>query len=415
MARELGGKGLAQALAATAAFAAPSYLGITGYYSMNSFDLLFWAVALLILLRILRTGRAGLWIPLGLVLGLGLQNKISLLTFGAALVPALLLTRARRHLASKEIWIAGVLASLLFLPYLAWEAMHEWATLEFMQNAATRKIAALGALGFAAAQLLEMHPLNVLLALAGLFFLFGWKGGRFRMIAYLWVLVFLILALQNSKAYYLVSAYPPLLAAGACAVVGARRTRWRVVLASGALALLFLGGLATAPFALPLLPVDRFIYYQNALGVHPGSGENQELGVLPQFFADRFGWEELAKQVGEAYNSLSPQVRSGTGLVARNYGEAGAINYYGWKMGLPRAATQHNSGYFWGPPSPGDAILAVGYRREDLEHAFNSVTEVAHFTTSPLAMPYEREQTLYLCRDLKTSLNDVWRQGKSFI
>ena len=415
LARELGGRLPAQGLAAVAALAAPCYLGITGYYSMNAFDLLFWALAFFLVVRLLKTGRTALWIPFGGVVGLGLENKIGLLTFGAALALPLLATRERRQLLSKELWLGGGLALILFLPYLAWEATHQWATLEFMHNAATRKIAALGVVGFSVGQLLEMHPFNCILALVGLVFLLGGNEGRYRPLGLIWLFAFAIFALQRSKPYYLVGAYPPLLAAGACAVAGVHSRSWRRWLTASVLALLVIGGAVTAPFAIPLLPVDRFIAYQTALGVRQPSAENQEQGVLPQFYADRFGWEELAAGVAAAYTSLPPRMRSATGIVASNYGEAGALNYYGTRLGLPRAATPHNSGYFWGPPRPADPILAVGISREDLEQSFQSVAEVRRFITSALAMPYERDQIVYLCRGLKRPIEEAWRGAKLFI
>ncbi|HEU5182128.1 MAG TPA: glycosyltransferase family 39 protein [Candidatus Polarisedimenticolia bacterium] len=414
MAREMDANLLGQGLAAVAALTVPSYLGITGFYSMNAFDLVAWAAAFLILIRFLRTGRSSLWISLGLVLGIGLQNKISLLTLGAALAGALLLTSHRRELARREIWIGGVLAILLFLPYLLWQATHDWATLEFMHNAATRKIAALGFWGFTTSQLLEMHPFNIVLSLAGLGFLWAHSGGRYRLIGIIFVLTFLILALQRSKPYYLVAAYPPLLAAGACAVAGTGERR-RPALAWGVGALLLIGGALTAPFAVPVLPVERFVAYQKALGVEPASGENQRQGPLPQHFADRFGWQELAAGVAQAYRQLPAVVRAVTGIVTRNYGEAGALNYYGRRLGLPEAATQHNSGYFWGPPSGASAFLIVGSEREDLESTCGTLTELRTFETSPWAMPYEQRQTLFLCRDLKIPLAEAWRRGKHFI
>ncbi len=414
MARELGAGPLGQGLAALAAATVPSYLGITGFYSMNAFDLVAWGAAFLVMIRILRTGEPRLWILFGLIVGVGLQNKISLLTLGAALAGGLLLTGARRHLARPEIWIGGGVAVLLFLPYLIWQVTHGWATLEFMHNAATRKIAALGFWGFTKGQILEMLPFHFVLGMAGLVFLVRYAGGRYRLVSIVFLLIFLILALQRSKPYYIVSAYPPLLAAGACPVAGTGEKR-RPLPAWAVAAFLLIGGAASAPFAVPVLPVERFVAYQKALGFEPVSDENQRQGALPQHFADRFGWQELAAGVAQAYASLPEDVRSSTGIVTRNYGEAGALNYYGRRLGLPEASTQHNSGYFWGPPRGASAFLIVGSEREDLESTCGTLTELRSLETSPWAMPYERRQTLFLCRDLTLPLADAWRRGKHFI
>jgi hypothetical protein len=107
----------------------PEYLALTSFYSMNAFDLVFWAVAALLLARLARTDDVRLWRPLGLVIGLGLLNKISLLFFAFSLGVAVLISPLRRHLARRELWEGVLLAVLLFSPYLLWEVRHDWATL----------------------------------------------------------------------------------------------------------------------------------------------------------------------------------------------------------------------------------------------------------------------------------------------
>ena len=137
--RRLGGGRFAQGLAGLCALAAPVFLGQDRYYSMNAFDLLFWTLAAWALVRALEGGAPRHWIALGGVLGLGLLNKISLLWFGGGLFVGLLLTPHRRVLRTGWPWVAGGIASLLFLPYLIWQMQHGWPVREFMHNATSRK------------------------------------------------------------------------------------------------------------------------------------------------------------------------------------------------------------------------------------------------------------------------------------
>src|SRR5262249_18207513 len=85
MARRMGGGRLAQALAMTAALIAGEYLSLDHFYSMNAFDVLFWCLAAYLVVRLSAGGDPRLWLLLGLVLGLGLANKISVLWLAASL------------------------------------------------------------------------------------------------------------------------------------------------------------------------------------------------------------------------------------------------------------------------------------------------------------------------------------------
>jgi 4-amino-4-deoxy-L-arabinose transferase-like glycosyltransferase len=394
---------------------APQFLAQGSYYSMNSFDLVFWALAALLVAKLARTGDARLWLPLGAVLGLGLLNKIGVLVFGVGLAAAVLLTSLRRHLLRRQLWLGALLAAVIFAPYVAWQARHDWATLEFIRNAAERKIAALTPWQFFTAQIPEIHPLNVLVWLPGLaWLLFDREGRRFRALGVIYVVALAVFALQRSKPYYLGPAYPMLLAAGAVALERwtTARVTWLRPALTGALAVT---GALIAPLAVPVLPVETLIAYQRALGEAPSTQENQRLGPLSQFFADRFGWREMTAAVASAYAALPAEERAAALIVTSNYGEAGALAYHGRAYGLPRAVSQHNSFYLWGPGAGEPRVfIVVGASSEDLRESFDSVTVGARFE-SRYAMPYETREPIHVCRGLKLPLAEAWRRGRHYI
>jgi hypothetical protein len=417
LARELGGGRFAQGLAALAVAIVPQYLVLTGYYSMNAFDLLVWAAGALVVVSIVKTGDDRLWIGLGALLGLGLLNKISPLFFGSGLAAGILLTPLRSHLRKPRLWLGGLLAGALFLPHVLWQVANGWPTLEFIQNATRYKNADFSVAQFAAAQLLEIHPFLFPVWLAGLVWLLVHpEGRRFRVLGIVYVVVFAVMAAQKSKPYYLGPAYPMLLAAGAVAIErftaggGWGRARPAIV------GVLLLGGVAVAPLVVPLLPVETLVAYERALGLHAPNAEKKMMGPLPQHFADRFGWEEMARAVASIYEGLSPEDRSKVTILASNYGEAGALRYHGRHLGLPPAVSQHNNFYLWGPGSgTGEVVIAVGIPEEKLRDGFRTV-EVGPRLDSPYAMPYETEQPILVCRGLKWPLLEAWhRRGKSFI
>ncbi len=128
-----------------------------------------------------------------------------------------------------------------------------------------------------------------------------------------------------------------LLAAGGVVAEGwlsAPRIGW---LRPVVLVVLLLSAALPLPVVVPLLKAEQVGSYLQAIGVVPKAAEKSALGVLPQHIADRFGWEELTQITARAWNSSPVDERARTIIATSNYGEAGAINYYGRAWGLPRA------------------------------------------------------------------------------
>src|SRR3989442_11914008 len=172
---------------------------------MNSIDLLLWPVAALALFSALGSGRARDWMSLGVVLGLGLLNKLSVLWLGAGIAAGLVLTPHRRVVLTPGPWIASAVAGALFLPHVAWQAAHAWPTLEFMRNATGAKMAPVSPVEFVSRQVLAVGPANLLVWLPGLAFgLFARAGRPSRILAWVYLAVALLLAVGGrSRASYL--------------------------------------------------------------------------------------------------------------------------------------------------------------------------------------------------------------------
>ena len=186
---------------------------------MNAFDLVIWALLALLLVRIAVRDDPRLWLWFGLVAGIGLLNKVSVLFLGFGIAVAIVLTPLRRHLARWELWAGGALALLFLAPYAIWNAAHDWATLEFMANAKRYKIAPMSPLEFFGEQALANSPVLAPLWLAGLVWLFLPRGGgRFRAIGWTFLAVFVLLVSMKVKPYYLFPIFAMLFAAGGCAI-----------------------------------------------------------------------------------------------------------------------------------------------------------------------------------------------------
>lgn len=417
IARQLGGRRGAQVLAALAVFVAPVLLAFAHFFSMNAFDLLFWTVLELLAVRILWHDAPRLWVVFGLIAGLGLQNKYSVafLVFGLAI--GLVLTPLRRHLASPWLWLGGALAALIFLPHLWWQVQTGWPSLEFMSRATAEKNLPISPLAFAAQQLLLLNPLLFPLWLTGLAaLLLAPSLARVRALGWAYVAVFVLFVTQRAKVYYLAPIYPVLFAAGAVTVERfCARRAWGWAMPAAAV-LTVVGGLVTLPMAVPVLPVQTFLVYQQALGLSPPQMERNPRGALPQVFADMHGWAELVDTVARVYQRLPAEARPRAVVLVSNYGEAGAVDFLGRPRGLPRAISGHNNYWLWGPGDlrADDTVIAVGLSREQLLQAFAEVERV-DTVRCEYCMPFENDLPVHVARGLKGPVGALWQRLRRFI
>jgi hypothetical protein len=148
--------------------------------------------------------------------------------------------------------------------------------------------------------------------------------------------------------------------------------------------------------------------------VAPSTSESNALGRLPQHFADMFGWPELADRVAGVYRSLAPDERARCTIVGGNYGEAGAIDFFGRRRGLPAAISGHNNYWLWGPRgATGSVAIVIGGRKEALERAYATVVR-ADVVVHPYSMPYESDLPIWLCRGRRRPFAADWATAKVF-
>lgn len=415
--RELGGKRFAQILACVAVITAPIYLGIDHLLTMNAFEPLFWMGCVYVAILIFKGGSPKLWLAFGALAGLGLENKYSMLFFGFAFVVGLLLTSRRTVLLDKWIWLGGAVAFLIYLPNFLWELHHHWPMFEILNNVQNSgKNSPVNLASFFSAQILILDPLALPLWLAGLGWLFFSKTGKtFRCLGWTFLILFATFVILHGKMYYLAPAYPMLFAGGGIVYetwIERRNATWLKPVAT---AILIVGGALLAPFAIPVLPVETYVAYQKALHLEPPRTEQHRMGPLPQGFADMFGWPEMTSKVAEVYNKLMPEEKSKCGIFGQNYGEAGAIDFFGPRYGLPPAVSGHNNYFLWGPRGySGEIMIVMGDQRENLEKYFNQV-ELGAVFQHPYVMPYENNLPIWICRGAKVSLNDLWPHLKLYI
>ncbi len=414
-AARLGGGRWAQLFAGAGSGIGAAGLVICGFYSMNCYDFLAWTGAFYLLIRIAEDGDGRWWPWLGLVLGVGLFNKIGVLVFGLALAAGLIATRFRRHFLDRRLYLGGAVAMAFLLPYVLWNAAHDWPTREFVDNAKQYKIAVISPLEFLSENILEANPVTVPLWLGGLLWLaFARPARPYRIVGLMFVVTWVFLVLQKSKPYYFASSMPVMMAAGGVAWerwTGADRWRWaRWLMAAN----LVVGLFVFLPLGLPVLSPPDLDAYQKRLGMVPNTGEVGHDSELPQYFSDRFGWQNLARVVSEVYQDLPAADRERAIVLGRNYGHSGALEYWSEEYDLPPVYGRHNNYWLWGPP-PADAqtvVLAINFRTSDLEELFEEVVE-AGVAETPWAQ--ESHLRILVCRGLKRPIDQVWAEAKIFI
>jgi hypothetical protein len=420
LAWSMGGRRPSQGLAMVGILLVPQYLGLDSYLCMNSFESIFWMTCLLALILILRGYPAArLWLLFGISGGLGLLNKPSMTFFLLALLIALLISPKRWVLFNRWAVFGIVLLVLVALPNLLWQMNHHWPTLEFLENGRLEnKNIKLAPLPFLLQQILTMQPATVLLWIPGLIWLLRTRSWRWLGLTYL--LFLSIMMVLHAKDYYVTPIYPVLFAAGGIAWEQRFALR-RSVVANRVFAfpayqtILLIVGIVVMPMAIPVFPPQQWLAYAKTTHLYNTSSnsENTSSGLLPQFYADRFGWQEEVDQVTRIYNSLSPEDRSKVGILASNYGEASAINFLG--KGLPTAISGHNNYWLWGAEgATGEVMIVInGASPEEMRKFYNSVEIVGHMD-HPLSMPYEH-RNIYLVRGRKKNLSEDWKILKHYL
>ena len=381
---------------------------------MNAFEPLFWTGVLWAASRIVLRQQPRYWLVIGALVGVGLENKYSMLFLAVVFVIGLLLTPERRWLKSRYSLAAIGIAAILFLPNLLWLIHHGFPFLEFERNSRQSGSRILrNPVSFVLDQVLIMNPVLTPLWMGGLIWLFTWIARPLRFIGWAACLLLVLLLALQAKNYYVTPVYPVLLAAGAIALekITFSKAVWtRPACAS----LIIVSGLALCPLVMPILPIQHLIVDQRLRhGFTPVVFEDEPARPLPQYFADEFGWEDMARETGMVYARLPGNVRAKTAIFANDYGQAAAIDYFGPRFGLPPSISKAETFWFWGPRGyTGSSMIVLGSDGKGDREFFKTVEPVGRVNSS-YSRPAERFQ-IFLCRGIHPELKVLWRKIKAW-
>lgn len=387
---ELGGKRFAQCLGGICMITG-AYLRIHFLFQPNFLEIFWWTLIALLLVKYINTQKSDLLILMGIAVGLGWLSKYSILFFIAGLFIGLLLTSYRKLLLQKHIYLAALTAFLIVLPNLIWQYSHRWPVIHHMNELRETQLAFISPFDFLKDQLLMQLPC-FFIWIGGLYWLLFFRSGKpYRILAWVYISVIVLLIISSGKNYYSLGTYPMLFAAGAVWLerITAYRWHWMRYATVAVITILFI---PIIPLALPVWKPEQLTDYYKRSGLDKSGvlkWEDLKDHPLPQDFADMISWREMATKVSAAYASLPDSVKQSTLVYCRNYGQAGAVTYFG--KDLPQVDTDNASFLFWMPETyHARNILFVGGRLPDKDDIVFQQFQSYQMIDS-IANPFARE------------------------
>jgi len=413
--RELGGRRYALLLSAICVAFAPQYLSNGSLLGTNCLEPNLWIGCAYFVVLAIKHEDPRYWLWFGVIAGIGLEEKYSIAIFGLGVVVGLLITAQRRAFFNPWIWIGGLAAFLIFLPNLLWNIHYDWPFAQLMRAIrASGRDVVLGPVDFFLQQTLLVNPLAAPIWLAGLFaLLFSKRLQPYRTLGWSFLVSYAVLFVLHGKSYYLAPIYPLLLAAGAVTVeAGFARSslKW---LKPAIAVVLIASGVHLTPIVVPVLSPDAFLAYMKYLPFKlPVMEHAHARAALPQWYSDQFGWKEIADETHIAWNRIPVDERSDCGIFAQDYGQAGAIDFFGRRQGLPGAMSGDRTYFLWGPRGySGDCMIVLDDRQATLERYWNHVEFVGTSAASPYAL--EQQIDVFLCTGKKfDSWTNFWPRLK---
>ena len=389
----LGGRWFALVLAFLA-FVFGVYLRAYFLFQPNFLEIFFWTMIAFSLTRYIQTGKNYWLYILGVSAGLGMISKYSVAFFIISVLGGLLITRNRKIFLNKHLYFSAFIALLICTPTFLWEYNNHFPVLVHMKELHQFQLQYVKPSGFLTDQLLMNLPC-VFVWIAGLYFGVCKEKGKYRIFAWAYLMVILLLLYFQGKNYYSLGVYPVLFAFGAVQLerfAASHSVAWKYVFITIPFAL----GIYLAPLYLPLWKPEKLAAYYNARHIEKTGflkWEDMENHPLPQDFADMLGWEEMAQKVSVVWSSLTEDEKKHTLLFCDNYGQAGALNFYARKYHLPEAYSDNASFLYWLPSGKTtiENVLLVTDDQNEMQHDFIHDFATAEVSDS-IVNPYAREE-----------------------
>ena len=409
--KEIGGKGVGVFIGCFAFMISTAMLRTSSLFMPVIFELFFWLLFLFFVLKLINRQDPKYWIWIGITFGIAFLNKYSILFLGFSAFISLLISEHRRLLFSKDFIYAALISLLIVSPNLIWQINHNFPVITHMSELYRTQLVFVSKKTFLLDQLL-MNFTAILIWIPGLIMvLFSKSEKKYRVFGYILLIVVFMFLVTNGKSYYTLGIYTMMFAFGGYFLekyfVGNLKIVNYLIMGFS-----LITGLINLPLGLQILPKEQMGKYCTIFSKYitpaPMRGENNNYFPIPQDYMDMSGWKELAALVSAAYNQLDVNQKKDCIIYANNYGQAGAIDYYGKKYNLPPATCVNDSYIFWAPDSlnASNYIVTDGYLG-DIPELFNKYSEIGEIKDI-----YFRENGLkvYLCQNPKPLLNEFFKK-----
>jgi len=415
--REFGGSRSTQIISAFSVSLLPVPLIIFSLYSMNSFEILFMSIIFLLIIKMIKENDTKYWIPIGIIFGLGLMNKHTIILYSVAIIFGFMLSGNTKLLLSKNFLYSIIIAFVIFLPNLIWQTANGFPSLEFYDNATKFKNIDSNFVDVIMFQILSANPILSIIWITGLISLiFNKKLSTYRLFG--WAFIFLMTIMitsGSSRPDRIVSIYYILIPTGWMAIEAIRNKWINLSIKYSVFILSLVVGLILVPFSIPILSPDTAEKYFEETGLNIPIEEGLE-SSLPMFYVYRMDWEKPAEALSKIYTSLPENEKSKTLIVAGNYGFASSIEFYSQKYELPKVICNHNSFWHWSRDILRDDIttlISFGITKESLEDSFDSVRSTGIVVQSKYWYEHFR-RPIFICRNPKDDLLKLWIKARYY-
>lgn len=407
--KRIGGGIYAILISGLATMVLPVLLVFGSFYSMNAYEPLIWALISLFAVKMIQENNSKYWLHIGIFMGIGLEMKHTIVMYGLAMVMGLFISYNRKLLFNRWVIWGGIACFILVLPNLIWQIANNFPSLELYSNSFSTKNIEKPYLEVIIDQVVFSNPFLFPLCIAGLVYLLIPLGKPYRFMAFAYfILLFILVSGRSSRPDRIAASYIFLFASGAVAFERLFKFSVQKYVLPAIALFILAGGIVLAPIFLPILPPENLKKYISTLGLSFDIEENKQGEPIPQWLADRIGWQEMAMVVAEVYHALPEDEQKNTVIVTTNYGEAGALEYYGPELGLPPVYATHNSYSSWGPPS--DSIktyIGVYLEADDVRDKFDSIELVRNIRCAYCTRP-QQNIPVFILRGPKFSIEEAW-------
>ncbi len=387
----------------------PSLLGSNTLFQPVSFNQLFWFLISYTVVQMISNSRSQHYYILGVLAGFGLLTKYSIVFYIIALSVGIFLTKERYLVRGRHFLLSILFCFLVFLPNILWQINHDYPIMAHMQELKETQLVHMDWGHFLSSQLI-VHKGFTIMWLFGLIGVFVIKELKvYRSVGFAFLITMILIGLLHGKSYYTLGAFLILFPLGGVAAEHyIHSSKYKILI----LALMFVITIPFYPFSIPVLNLNSLKEYSQYISEQYGVNymlrwEDGNYYKLPQDFADMHGWEELTQRTAKIYHSLRGERKDKCMIYGGSYGQAGSINFYGSKYGLPEAYSLNGSYLLWAKEDlEFDNQIMIDDRKHESSDWFERMTLV-----DSIQNPNAREKGyIYYRSDPKIDVVEEWRQ-----